>query len=491
VNARILLVDDDAALLDALPEALRLRMEGVDIDTADSGLGALDRIKQVDYDAIVSDIKMSGLDGLALLHEIHEIRPRTPTLMITGHGERDLAVQALRGGAYDFVQKPIDRDYFVASLERAIQLRHLDRQVQEQQLALERHARVLEHVDDGVFLVDDSGVVQHWNPAAQAITGIPPERALGRPPGETLPGWETVAPVIPVAASPGPGSVEAKVVPLDFGGRELWLSISGVSFSDGVVYAFRSLTEERALEELKGEFIATASHELRTPLAAIYGSAQTLLRPDIDLDEDSQKRLLDVIAKESERLSRIADDILFANKLDSGQFVLGEQTVDLRALAQGVVEEMRVSFASREDISIELIAPDALDPVSADSDKLRQVLLNMVDNAVKYSPAGGRIEVSVEARDGGVRIAVSDEGIGIAPLEQCRIFGKFYRVDPELARGVGGTGLGLYICRELVRRMGGRVTVSSEQGKGSTFVVDLPLSAAPAPTAGPAVVQTG
>src|SRR5204863_8475032 len=150
----------------------------------------------------------------------------------------------------------------------------------------------------------EPGIVQHWNPAAHAITGIPAERAPGRPAAETLPGWETVAPVVPVAAAPRPGSVEAKVVPLEFDGRELWLSISGVSFSDGVVYAFRSLTEERALEELKGEFIATVSHELRTPLAAIYGSAQTLLREDIELDESGQKRLLDVIAQESERLSR-------------------------------------------------------------------------------------------------------------------------------------------------------------------------------------------
>jgi PAS domain S-box-containing protein len=489
-GARILLVDDDAALLDALPEALRLRMDGIEIDTSDSALGALERIKELDYDAIVSDIKMPGMDGLALLHEIREVRPRTPTLMITGHGERDLAVQALRGGAYDFVQKPIDRDYFVASLERAIQLRRLDRRVEEQRLALERHARVLEHVDDGVFLVDDAGLVRHWNPAAHAITGVAPERALGRPAGEALPGWETVAPLIPVAEAPGPGSVEAKVVPFELDGRELWLSVSGVSFSEGIVYAFRSLTDERALDELKGEFIATVSHELRTPLAAIYGSAKTLLREDIDLGDDGQKRLLDVIAQESERLSRIADDILFANKLDSGQFVLGEQTVDLRSLAQGVVEEMRVSFAGREDISIELAAPEPLEPLIGDADKLRQVLLNLVDNAVKFSPGGGRVAISVATREGGVRIAVSDEGIGIPALEQRRIFGKFYRVDPELARGVGGTGLGLYICRELVRRMGGRLTVNSEEGKGSTFAVDLPVSAAPAPESGPAVVQT-
>jgi PAS domain S-box-containing protein len=477
-EARILLVDDDAALLDALPEALRLRMDGIAIDTSDSALGALERISEVDYDAIVSDIKMPGMDGLALLHEIRELRPRTPTLMITGHGERDLAVQALRGGAYDFVQKPIDRDYFVASLERAIQLRRLDRQVDEQRVALERHARVLEHVDDGVVLVDDAGLVQHWNPAAHAITGVPPERALGRPAEESLPGWDTVAPLIPVADAPGPGSVEAKVVPLELEGRELWLSISGVSFSDGIVYAFRSLTDERALDELKGEFIATVSHELRTPLAAIYGSAQTLLRDDIELDEDGRNRLLDVIAQESERLTRIADEILLANKLDSGQFVLGEQTVDLRALAQAVVEEMRVSLVARDDISIELTAPEPLAPVSGDRDKLRQVLINLLDNAVKYSPAGGCVQVSVQARDGGVRIAVTDEGIGIPALEQRRIFGKFYRVDPDLARGVGGTGLGLYICRELARRMGGRLYVSSEEGKGSTFVVDLPVPAA-------------
>jgi len=489
VSGRILLVDDDAALLDALPKALRLRMNGLQIDTSETAFDALERIRETDYDAIVSDIKMPGMDGLALLHEIRELRPRTPTLMITGHGERDLAVQALRGGAYDFVQKPIDRDYFVASLERAIELRRLARQVEEQQIALERHARVLEHVDDGVFLVDDDGFLQHWNPAAHAITGIRPDEALGRQAETVLPGWEVVAPLIPVGAAPGPGSVEAKVVPLELDGRELWLAVSGVSFSDGTVYAFRSLTEERALDELKGEFIATVSHELRTPLAAIYGSAQTLLRTDLELDDSGRKRLLDVIAQEAERLSRIADEILFAGKLDTGQFSLGEQGFDVRTLAQDVVEEMRSAFAAQENISIELAVPDTIETVAGDPDKLRQVLINLIDNAVKYSPDGGRIEVAIEPREAGVRIVVKDEGIGIAPPHQRRIFGKFYRVDPDLTRGVGGTGLGLYICRELVRLMEGRVTVSSEEGKGSTFVVDLPVPAQ-ALGAGDAVAQT-
>ncbi|TMF48941.1 MAG: sigma-54-dependent Fis family transcriptional regulator [Chloroflexi bacterium] len=143
-RACVLIVDDDVALLQALPETVRLRMEGVAVDTADSGAVALNRLAARDYDAIVTDIKMPGMDGLELLAEIRTRRPDTPTLMITGHGEHDLVVDALRGGAYDFIPKPIDRDYLVAVLRRAIEMRELSRRVKQQQLALERHVNELE-----------------------------------------------------------------------------------------------------------------------------------------------------------------------------------------------------------------------------------------------------------------------------------------------------------------------------------------------------------
>jgi PAS domain S-box-containing protein len=363
-DARILLVDDDIALLEALPQAILLRMEQVQIDTSETATGALERITEIDYDAVVTDIKMPGMDGLALLEEIGRVRPGTPTLLITGHGEHDLAVQALRGGAYDFVAKPIDRDYFIASLERAIRMRRLDREVERQRLALERHAGVLEHVDDGVFLVDDAGTIQHWNPAAAAITGLPPSAVLGQRADEILPDWDAVGPTVPVAAVPGPGSTDARTLPFVIDGREVWLSISGVAFEDGIVYAFRNLTEERALDELKGEFVATVSHELRTPLAAIYGSAQTLQRRDRKLDEGTRERLLEVIAAESERLTRIAGDILLANSLDSGRLRLESGHVELAALAKDVVDEMREAFAEREDIMITLEPVNGGSPAS-------------------------------------------------------------------------------------------------------------------------------
>ena len=141
---RILIVDDDAALLQALPTALEIRMPDTVVDTCDSALVALEKIAQIDYDAIVSDIKMPEMDGLTLLGKIHAMCPDIPTLLITGHGEHDLAIQALRGAAYDFIQKPIDRDYFVASLTRAIHVRQLHRQVEQQRLALEQYTSNLE-----------------------------------------------------------------------------------------------------------------------------------------------------------------------------------------------------------------------------------------------------------------------------------------------------------------------------------------------------------
>lgn len=213
----ILIIDDDLALLQALPETLRLRIEGITVDTADSAHAALKYLEATDYEAIVCDIKMPGMDGLALLAKIRALRADVPTLLITGHGEHDLAIQALRGGAYDFIQKPIDRDYFVASLGRAIQMRQLSRQVRAQQVALERHASELEQLvrertrallesnrakDEllalldtwlasapvGLAFLDRDLRYIRCNQAYAAMNGIPPEHILGRTVWTILPG---------------------------------------------------------------------------------------------------------------------------------------------------------------------------------------------------------------------------------------------------------------------------------------------------------------
>jgi signal transduction histidine kinase/putative methionine-R-sulfoxide reductase with GAF domain len=336
-------------------------------------------------------------------------------------------------------------------------------------------ARVLEHVGDGVFMVDENGLVRLWNRAAEAVTQLRAEDVVGRKAEEAIPGWAAIAGLVPVASAP-PAAHGAETLPLELPDRELWLSIAAVSFSEGTVYAFRDLTEDRVLEELRSDFVATVSHELRTPLAAIYGAALTLKREDLPLDEMQRGNLMDVIATESERLARTVNDILWASKLDAERLQLEVGSHDPSELAQTVIRAARVHLPPTVALSLSC-EPD-LPPVAGDPDKVRQVLTNFVDNAIKYSPQGGRVDVGVSRRDHGVRFSVADQGLGISQSEQRRIFDKFYRVDPNLTRGVGGTGLGLYICRELVRRMNGTISVESREGEGSCFSFELPVATA-------------
>jgi PAS domain S-box-containing protein len=320
----------------------------------------------------------------------------------------------------------------------------------------------LEFVGDGVFLLSRDGVVRLWNPAAARITGLPESQVEGAPAGTVLAGW----PLDQAGERP-------LTFPIEGPAGELWLSLTAAAFPHGTVYAFRDLTEEHAVEQLRTDFVSTVSHELRTPLAAIYGAAMTLQREDVVLEPDQQQGMLGVIAGESERLARIVNDILLASRLDSGAATVKIGRADAAALAQGVI----ASAATHLPPEIELVleAPKPGVHVAADPDGLRQVLVNLVENAVKYSPGGGRVVLELEPRDGRLRFAVRDGGLGIPASEHERIFEKFFRLDPNLSRGVGGTGLGLYISREIVRRMGGRIRVDSELGRGSTFSFELPL----------------
>jgi PAS domain S-box-containing protein len=335
--------------------------------------------------------------------------------------------------------------------------------------------RVLAHVGDGIFLVDPDGVIQLWNPAAEAITGLRAKSICNRPARDGIPGWAAIEAMVPVASSPGETELSsAETVPLEVGEKELWLSIVGVALADGTVYAFRDVTRERRLEELRSEFVATISHELRTPLASLHGAALTLREHGGGLNVQTQHDLLDMIAVQSRRLADLVDEILVAGQLDSGSLRVVSEPFDPEELVwtAAAAARMRVGEGTRIDVSM----PALLPRVRGDSERTRQVLANLLDNAIKYSPDGGRIEVAVESDNRHVSFGVRDEGLGIPLGEQELIFDKFYRLDPDQRRGIGGSGLGLYICRELVRSMNGRIQVESDPGQGALFTFELPVA---------------
>ena len=233
-----------------------------------------------------------------------------------------------------------------------------------------------------------------------------------------------------------------------------------------------ALERLRELDRLKNEFIAVVSHELRTPLASVYGAAMTLQRPE--LTEQGRESLFSVIYAESSRLARLVDQVLWASRLESGRSEAALESCDPTELTAEVVEAARAHLPP--GLALELHAALPLPAVAADREKVQQVLVNLIENAVKYSPDGGRVAVALDGVNGRVRFAVEDEGLGIPVAEQERIFEKFHRLDPDLTRGVSGTGLGLYICRELVQRMNGRIWVESRVGEGSTFTFELPVA---------------
>ena len=333
----------------------------------------------------------------------------------------------------------------------------------------EQAANVLDAVGDGVVLVDGDGVVQLWNRSAEQITGLRAHDVCAHRISDAFPDWNDLANRIPVVehgAAAQPATLPARV-----GRRDLWLSFVAVQSADGVVYAFRDLTNERRLEEEKSDFISTISHELRTPMAAVYGAAETLLAREDELDAEQRRMLLQMIATQAARLGQITEAVLLATQLDRGTLSVEPEPVDVGELTRSTVEAMRPQFPEAAEVDVQVVP--GVGTASAARDRIQQVVVNLVDNAVKYG-GEGPVSVRVEPANGAVRILVADSGPGIPYAEQQRIFEKFYRSGPALTRASGGTGLGLYISRELVQRMGGRLDVRSEPGSGATFVVELP-----------------
>jgi signal transduction histidine kinase len=294
-----------------------------------------------------------------------------------------------------------------------------------------------------------------------------------------VPGWVTIAEGTRPADAESGETAPANTIPVVVHGEERWFSAAAVDFGEGCVYALRDVTAEYAFEQARSEFVATASHELRTPLAAVYGAIRTLRRTDAELDEETTASFLDMIETETERLRMIVEQILLAGQVDGGEVKVHADSCDLDGLTRDVVAGAALRKPS--SIELELLAPDDLPPARCDESKLRQVLLNLIDNAIKYSPDGGVVRVELSAANGNVQLAVHDTGLGIPSGDQTRIFQKFVRLDPGLSRGVGGTGLGLYIARELTERMDGTLTLESAPGEGSTFTVELPAVTATAP----------
>jgi PAS domain S-box-containing protein len=338
-----------------------------------------------------------------------------------------------------------------------------------QRVAVEREQSVaiLANIADGIVAVDRDGHVVVWNAAAEQITGIPAAEAHGRTPAQVL-----------QRDLESEHGATNRLVSIQRGSEEVWLSLSEAVMRDpagaiaGRIFAFRDISAERAVEQMKSDFVSTVSHELRTPLTSIYGFAETLLRRDIEFGEPERRTFLGFIASESERLTRIVDALLNVARLDTGDLQVSLEPTDVGAVVADAVSTVESAQANGHRFEVDVEGESLR--AQADPDKLRQVLEQLVANAVKFSPGGGLVRVEARRRREGVEISVADEGVGIPASQRERIFSKFSRGGDN--GPPTGTGLGLFIAQGLVSAMGGRIWVDSEEGRGSRFTFELPVA---------------
>ncbi len=323
---------------------------------------------------------------------------------------------------------------------------------------------------EGVIAIDDHGKIIMANPQARVLLGLNGEDLTGKNINEALP--------LPAMAELFLGTAEGK----DTGSAEFTLAKGNIlslhvsplcapGRTFGAVGVLQDVTEIRRLEQMRREFVANVSHELRTPMTSIQGFVEALLDGMAE-DKESQERYLNVILEETVRLNRLVNDLLDLSGLETGKTHWPVEDVALRPLLAGVIAKLQPQL-EKHALTVEFRCPEDLPAVTGNRDRIQQVLINFLGNAIAFTPPGGRITLLAEQAGGFVRISVSDTGVGIPATEQDKVWDRFHKVDRSRARGSGGTGLGLAIARQIVEAHGGEVGLSSEPGNGSTFYFTL------------------
>jgi len=498
-SCKVLLIEDDK--IDQLAFTRLVKEENLAYNYTLAGTvsEAKSVLKNEEFDVIIADYLLKDGTAFDILESVRDI----PIIFATGAGNEKLAVKAMKAGAYDYLIKNPERSYLAVlpliirnavshtNMQKEVKKYHenLEELVKERTEQLEAEKELLSvtfaSITDGIIVVDAYRRIVLLNKVAEILTGAKLGDAKGRVVDEVFRlvherSRELVEnPIDMVLTS---GNVQSTIEPsiLVMGnGFEHPVSASAAPIRkphgavNGVVMLLHDLSQEREIDRMKKDFVSSVSHELRTPLTSIKAYTETILR-DPKMPDQKKREFLIAVDEESNRLADLVNGLLEISQLESGGIEVLKQCVDVAVVIDQAILSLKQS-AHNKNIRIEVNTYNEIPQILGNETKIRSMISNLVNNAIKFTPEGGIVRVGVQHQHEGLIICVSDTGIGIPKEEVPKIFDRFYRVH-QPGRQIPGTGLGLAIVNEVAIMHGGKVEVKSELGQGTTFRVFLPLA---------------
>jgi PAS domain S-box-containing protein len=496
---RVLLIEDDRIDQMAFTRLIQEEELSYDCILADTVSDAKNILNNHEFDVIIADYLLK--DGTAF--DIFDLVKETPIIFATGAGNEKLAVKAMKAGAYDYLIKNPSRSYLTilpliienainhAKMVREVKAYHenLEDIIRERTEQLKAEKELLSvtfsSMTDGIIVVDADKNVVLLNNVAETLTGNKLEYARGKNIDEIfhLIDEHSREPVEnPIDKVLTKGNIQTMIEPgilviTDKSEHSVSIAAAPISKNKGIVSGVVILLHDRSqeleIDRMKTDFISSVSHELRTPLTSIKAYTETILRTP-GMPEEQKREFLITIDKESNRLAELVNGLLEISKLESGRIDVVKQSIDVVEVIEQIMLALKCP-ADNKNITLENTVNGIIPPFWGHESRIRSLISNLINNAIKFTPDGGRVSIHIEHKNNELEIYVSDTGIGIPQKEIPYIFDRFYRVH-QSDRQIPGTGLGLAIVKEIAAMHGGKVDVKSELGKGTTFKIMLPLT---------------
>jgi two-component system phosphate regulon sensor histidine kinase PhoR len=496
-QVQILVIDDEQIMREGCTRILT--KDGWSVIAVDSGAKGLEEIKgrSEKIDIILLDLMMPGMSGMEVLDHVRIIDPNLLVIVITGYATVESAVEAMKKGAYDFIPKPFTPDQLRIVVRRALERRTLqkeaeflrrEREKSLQDIATEKSKikTIINCMGDGVLVSDGENRIVLTNPAAVRMLKKPEAVLLGKLLNECdIP--SELSKIMEESLKTKDQSYASVSQELTIGeSEETFLRAHTAPVKNdlgetmGSVTVLQDISHLKELDKMKSEFIAMVTHELRAPIAAVEQQLNVILGKMAGDLTEKQEQLLSRAKERTGGLLTLIKDLLDLSKIEAGKMVQYKEPLHLQEVIQRVVELMRAQ-AEDKKINLQFSSPSQLSMIHADRNSMEGIFSNLISNAIKYTPEGGSVLVQLGEEGGFVRASVSDTGIGIKREDLSRIFDKFYRVKSTETRQIVGTGLGLSIVRSIVDAHLGSISVESEPGKGTTFIVCFPKTTTPLP----------